>query len=90
MNYDSFCEILQSIRKICGIYFAWIALHYAATHLYVYACTPGTLYGFAIAAFLAPTPHCQALRWLIYTGGNNIGAMWILLGAWCMKYLSII
>ena len=49
---------------------------------YVYWCVPATLTGFIMSAFLVPAPHCYALRWAIYNGGNSIIGMWSLLGAW--------
>jgi hypothetical protein len=70
-----------------GIYFVWILFHFVASHLYIYMCVPGTLYGFLIAPFMASTPQCYALRWTIYNGGNSISAMWLIAGLWVMKFL---
>jgi len=84
------CTLYKSIKTILaisGIYIIWIILHYISSHLYIYWCVPGTILGFIIAPFIVPAPHCQALRWAIYNGGNTIIAMWLLLGAWISKYL---
>jgi hypothetical protein len=78
--------ILKSVKEICGIYILWIFLHYIASHLYIHFCAPLTIAGFLMSPFLTPTPHCQALRWTIYTGANAINSMWAVLGVWlCSK-----
>jgi hypothetical protein len=87
VSYKTFCEFLTEIRKVCGVYLMWIFLHYIAAHMYIYLCVPSTWAGFAVAPLMVPTPQCQSLRWVVYTGGNNIAAMWILLGAWLINYL---
>ena len=72
--------------SIC-IYLLWIVLHYISPHLYVHFCVPLTLHGFIMSPFIAPSPHCQALRWAIYNGGNTIIAMWVVFGTWIMQKL---
>ena len=72
-----------------GIYVVWIVIHYVPAHMYTYWCVPATFFGFLAAPFLVPAPHCQALRWAIYNGGNSIIAMWFLLGAWFMRLLKM-
>lgn len=67
---------------ILYIYIGWIILHYTTPHLYVHWCVPANLLGFIISPFIAQTPHCQALRWSIFYGGEKIITMWILFGAW--------
>ena len=76
------------IMKIVCLYFAWISLHYFASHLYVKICTPYTFFGFIMAPFIAPTPQCQALRWIIYNGGNNIILMWSYIGVWLLQRVT--
>ena len=71
------------------IYFFWNLVHYICPHIYVRLCVPATLNGFLLSPFIAPAPHCQSLRWLIYHGGNNIVTMWLLFGTWCMQFLII-
>jgi hypothetical protein len=78
-------DLFKTFRKLSLIYIVWIVIHYVASHLYVYFCVPATFIGFLTVPFIVPAPHCQALRWAIYTGGNNIIAMWFLLGAWIAK-----
>jgi len=74
--------------KIFWIYFIWILIHYISSHLYTYFCLPPTVLGFIMSPFMTTTPHCQALRWVIYTGGNSIGNMWIIIGTWFMQYVK--
>jgi len=81
-------EYVKYIIGLCGMYIIWITLHYFAAHAYVYLCVPGTIIGFLMAPFIIPAPHCQALRWLVYNGGNNIIAMWVMFGAWISSYLK--
>jgi hypothetical protein len=71
------------------MYAIWIIMHYLASHLYCRLCVPLTFFGFLMAPFMVPTPHCQALRWTIYNGGLTITNMWLILGAWVFKnYIS--
>jgi hypothetical protein len=72
---------------VFGIYALWILLHYFAPHAYVYFCTPLSLQGFALSPFVAAAPHCQAIRWVIYNGGNSIIAMWFLAGSWLLRFI---
>jgi hypothetical protein len=71
------------------MYLLWITLHFVASHLYARFCVPLTFFGFLLAPFMVPTPHCQALRWTIYNGGLAITNMWVVLGAWIIKNLLI-
>jgi hypothetical protein len=82
-------RMINTVSKICGVYFAWIALHYSASHLYVKLCVPDTLYGFLMSPFMTAAPHCQGLRWVVTNGVNMINNMWIVLGGWlCSKIFS--
>lgn len=76
--------------RLISLYFAWIFLHYIASHLYIKLCTPYTIFGFLTSPFIAPTPQCQALRWVIYHGGNNIVLMWCYVGTWTLKQITLI
>jgi hypothetical protein len=79
---------LSIISSVSAIYIAWIVLHYMSSHLYVSWCVPATIIGFITAPFLVPAPHCQALRWCIYTGGERIFAMWVMIGTWLFNQIS--
>ena len=75
-------ELSKEMRTAIVFYFMWITLHYIAPHVYTYLCTPITILGFLISPFVAATPHCSALRWVIYEGGNMITTMWIGVGSY--------
>ena len=75
-------RMINAVSKIFGVYFAWIGLHYSASHLYVKLCVPDTLFGFLMSPFMTATPHCQGLRWLVTNGASMINNMWIVLGGW--------
>lgn len=78
----------KSFLSVFGLYAVWICIHYASSHLYIHWCVPATIFGFIMSPFIAPSPHCQALRWAIHNGGNSIIAMWVLLGIWLMKMFT--
>ena len=77
-----------SFKNICGIYVLWVFIHYLSTHLYIHFCTPKTIVGFLMSPFMAAAPHCQALRWGIYNGGNSIVSMWLTMGVWLVGYIT--
>ena len=75
--------------KIGGIYFVWILLHFCASHFYVHYCIPATFTSFLMSPFVTPMPVCRGLRWLIYTGGNNIDSMWIVFAKSMSNLISV-
>lgn len=75
--------------KISGVYILWIFLHYFCTHLYVNFCVPKTFVGFIMSPFIITTPHCQALRWVVYNAASIINNMWIILGAWIYSLIWV-
>ena len=85
-----FQTIKDFIVNVCGIYICWILLHAIVANLYPIYCAEFTLLGIIKSAFLAPAPHCQAMRWVITNGGNIITQMWIVIGTWiCGKIIII-
>jgi hypothetical protein len=83
INFTSF------ILNACSIYFMWIVLHYFASHCYIYFCTPNTFIGFIYSPFIVASPHCRAMRWVIFNGSVAIDNMWIVLGTWlCTKIIA--
>ena len=76
-------------QNICGIYLLWVFVHFISSHMYIRFCNPSTFIGFIMSPFMAAAPHCQALRWAIYNGGNNIVSMWITVGVWLMSYFPL-
>jgi hypothetical protein len=80
---------IKEIGKIAAIYLLWILIHYLSAHLYVYWCTSTSLIGFILSPFLTPAPHCQALRWGINQGANQIVLMWSTAGTWLLMKIAI-
>jgi len=78
----------KTVLRIASIYVVWIILHYVASHLYIYWCTPISITGILMSPFLVPAPHCEALRWMIYHGAIKIQGMWILLGGYVLHYIE--
>ena len=58
-------------------YFTWSVVHHMSPYLYIYFCTPNTLWGITASPFMVAAPHCTGLRWTIYESGNTINTMWI-------------
>ena len=90
VNLEYLSGLVSTFVRMFGLYATWIFVHYIAAHCYVHWCVPATLIGFMASPFLVPSPHCQALRWAIYNGGNSINATWFLLGIWSMKQLTVV
>jgi len=79
---------LKHYAWIIGFYTAWVVAHYVASNAYVKYCTPNTLQGFIMSPFVAMTPHCEGLRWVITKGGTNITTMWSIAGIWLTSTLA--
>ena len=86
-------EIIKKIKNFIQtpitLYIMWIILHYISSYLYIELCTPPTLSGFLLSPIIAPSPHCTAIRWILYTGGNIITNMWIMIGGWIIHKIII-
>jgi len=80
-------ELLREFINGIIMYIIWIVLHYGCSNLYSYHCTPLTVTGFLLSPFYAVSPHCKALRWVIYNSGNSIEAMWFIIGSLIVKKL---
>ena len=80
---------LSVCKNICGMYILWIFVHFISAHMYIRFCTPNTITGFLMSPFMAAAPHCQALRWAIYNGGNNIVSMWLTVGVCIMSCFPV-
>jgi len=75
-------------KNIYCVFIFWIIVHYISSHMYIYFCTSPTSSGFVMSSFMLAAPHCQALRWLVYNGGNTIISTWITFGFWLLSYIS--
>ncbi len=71
------------------LYLLWILLHYFASHFYIKYCVPPTFMGLIVSPFFVPTPHCKALRWVIYNGGLTIESMFVMMGLWLYSKISM-
>ena len=79
MNIKS---IFNTFYEAAGAFILWIIIHYVSSNLYHRFCAELTLIGFIKSMFVAQTPHCIALRWVIYNGGLAINNMWISIAFW--------
>ena len=82
-------EIIKSCKRlflwtfeIGGIFAVWIVLHYGASNLYPQFCAEKGFVGFIKSIVWTQTPHCVAMRWVIYNGGIIINNMWVSIGVW--------
>jgi hypothetical protein len=78
----------RTVVRIFVVYSLFILIHYLATHLYTYFCTPLSFSGIIMSPFLVPSPHCEGLRWVIYHGAIKIKGMWILLGGYIWHFME--
>ena len=80
------CDVVYNLLvftfKVTWVYILWILLHFASAHLYTRFCAENTLVGLIISPFMTAAPHCQGMRWIIYTSANVINSMWLVMGAW--------
>jgi hypothetical protein len=79
MNIKS---ILNTIYEVAGIFILWIIIHYSASNLYPKFCAELSMVGFVKSILVAQSPHCIALRWIIYNGGLAINSMWVSIALW--------
>jgi hypothetical protein len=79
---------MNRLGIVTMIYSGWIVAHYIAPHAYVKFCVPPTWTGFLLSPLNASSPHCIAIRWVIYKGGNSIVMMWVLAGLWVLKAIK--
>lgn len=83
-----FSSASRKVIMCASVYFAWTFMHYVATLLYARWCTPYSLYGFVLSAFLVSTPQCSALRWMIYNGAAKMTAMLLIFGGYILAYFE--
>ena len=80
--YDKLKLISSLFYDIAGVFILWITIHFVAANLYSRFCAEQSLLGFIKSIFIAQAPHCIAMRWIIYNGGNVINSMWISIAVW--------
>ena len=74
--------ITSEFQTVAFVYLAWSTAHHITPHIYTYLCTPNTLWGIVSSPLVASAPHCTAMRWIIYEGGNTIHTMWMSIGGY--------
>lgn len=77
-----FKTLFQWLHDVAGIFILWIVIHYIASNMYAKFCAEVGVVGFIKSIFVAQAPHCIAMRWIIYNGGNVINNMWLSIGVW--------
>ena len=82
-------DTTKKMMRLVAVYMSWIIAHFVVSHLYARFCVPMTWYGLIMSPFIAPAPHCQTFRWIIYTGGNVMCNMWVLLGIWICSFIMV-
>lgn len=80
--YSKVKFILRLFYDIAGFFILWVTLHFIAANLYSRFCAEQSLFGYIKSIFIAQVPHCVAMRWIIYNGGNVINSMWLSIAVW--------
>lgn len=75
--------------NVCKVYLLWIFLHHVGMQLYVKYCAPPTFIGMIMFPFLASTPHCKAIRWVIYNSGFTFDNMFSVFSVWLYDKIKI-
>ena len=83
-----FAFMNNTLFKMAFMYGICIISHYMSSHLYTNYCVEASLTGFLLSPLMTMSPHCQALRWVIYNGGYTINMMWFILGNWLLSKLK--
>lgn len=71
-----------------SIYVLIISIHYISANLYPHFCTPRTLIGFIMTPFLALSPQCEGLRWIVYNTGIQIRNMWLWVAGYLIHFVN--
>ena len=81
------CIIKHPMFRDLIIYFCYISVHNITPYMYIYYCTPYTWIGILQSAFIVPTPHCKAMRWILQHSAAKIEFVWILVADWAIQLL---
>jgi hypothetical protein len=76
--------------NVCKVYLLWILLHHVGMQFYVKYCAPPTFIGMIMYPFLASTPHCKAIRWVIYNSGITFDNMFSVFAVWLYNKIKIL
>lgn len=75
------------LKSSVGIYLAWVCAHYLFANLYAAHCARWSLYGFLASPFIAVTPYCRGILWVVTKGSDIITSMWVIIGSLITGYL---
>lgn len=88
-NFTSMCSKLkQNVPVVVGVYFAIVLAHFICSNIYPTFCCNMSVWGFIMSPFMAVTPHCEALRWVIHYTGEQIRNAWLWLGGYLIWYFG--
>ena len=74
------------LKSSVGIYMLWICCHFFFANLYTHHCARWSIMGFIVSPFVAVTPYCRGILWVVTKGSDIISGMWILLGSLVTGY----
>ena len=83
--YDS---LQGNIPAVFLVYFSVVFIHFIASNIYPSMCCSWTMWGFIMSPFMAVTPHCEGLRWVIHYTGEQIRNTWVWIGGYLVYYFS--
>ena len=83
------CKTALFAFNVCKVYLLWIFLHHVGMQIYVKYCAPPTFIGMIMYPFLASTPHCKAIRWVIYNSGITFDNMFSVFAVWLYNKIKI-
>ena len=86
--YSIFEQVLRNIPSVIFVYFGVTLVHFISSNIYPSLCCSFTVWGFIMTPFMAVTPHCEGLRWLIHYTGEQIRNAWIWLGGYLIWYVT--
>ena len=83
---ETFFNVISSdIIDNILIYTLYICIHNVSSNIYVYYCSPLTLYGLIFSPITIISPHCKTILWVMNHTSYNIQLMCILFGTWIVK-----
>ena len=86
--YSIFEQVRRNIPSVILVYFGVVFVHFVSSNIYPSLCCSFTVWGFIMTPFMAVTPHCEGLRWLIHYTGEQIRNAWIWLGGYLIWYVT--
>jgi hypothetical protein len=85
ITLSSLKTVAYDILSAYWVYLMCIGLHFILPRIYIYACIPFTFMGMMLSPFMAQSPHCKAIMWILNTSIETIQKMFLLLVAWFLS-----